>query len=258
MTDVPERDPLADLVSRSVGARVDSVDVEILPSETGVERKRLRFDTTAGATSAIFERRQRGDVLEAQLLPFLARKTPHVPVVHSRGLPPPAASLGPWLLIEDVYADEVGCPGDVRDTVRAKLAIERAVANDLPALRALGVRQFTALDLIESDRRGNAAELDSAQLDGLPRVLVHGRFSCANTRVLKRGVVVVDWSRAYIGCGLSDIAQLARWLDQNGRSDDVAIALRTYRSEGAPAITDLDVQAALRYAATLEVAGLKR
>ena len=68
--DLSERDPLADLVSRSIGARVPSVDVELLPAEHGLERKRLRFITSAGASSAIFERSPRGEVLEAQLLPF--------------------------------------------------------------------------------------------------------------------------------------------------------------------------------------------
>src|SRR6185503_8689483 len=91
--ELPERDPLADLVSRSIGARVPSVDVELLPAPEGVERKRLRFNTATGSSSAIFERVPRGETVEAQLLPFLARKTDRVPSVHSRGLPPPHASL---------------------------------------------------------------------------------------------------------------------------------------------------------------------
>ncbi|MEK7862762.1 MAG: hypothetical protein AAB295_05795, partial [Chloroflexota bacterium] len=73
-----ERDPLADLVSRSIGARVEAVEVEVLEAEPGIERKRLRFTTTAGGASAIFERSAPGRTLQAQLLPFLARKTDRV------------------------------------------------------------------------------------------------------------------------------------------------------------------------------------
>ena len=172
MTDLPERDPLADLVSRSVGARIDSVSVEELGSVDGIERKRLRYETSAGPKSAIFERSPRGATLEAQLLPFLARKTPHVPAVYSRGLPPPHASLGPWLLLEDV----LGAPmeEDRAAIVRAKRAIEAAVANDLPALRALGVR-------------------------GEGATLVHGALSSENARRTERGVVLINWSRAHLG-----------------------------------------------------------
>src|SRR5207247_4995769 len=83
-----ERDPLADLVSRSVGRHIESVAVEALPPREGIERKRLRYDASAGPAAAIFERSPRGEALEAQLLPFLARKTDRVPIVHARGIPP--------------------------------------------------------------------------------------------------------------------------------------------------------------------------
>ena len=168
----PERDPLADLVSRSVGARIESVAVEELPSTDGIERKRLRYETSAGPKSAIFERSPRGVTLEAQLLPFLARKTPHVPAVYSRGLPPPHASLGPWLLLEDVLAAPL--EDDRAAIVRAKRAIEVAVSHDLPALRALGLR-------------------------GEGPSLVHGALSSANARRTERGVVIVAWANAYLG-----------------------------------------------------------
>lgn len=199
---IPERDPLADLVSRSVGARVESVDVEVLSSDAGVERKRLRFNTTAGATSAIFERRPRGQTLEAQLLPFLSRKTAHVPVVHSRGLPPPHAKPGPWLLMEDVLAAPPACDGDALDVLRAKLAIERATAGDVPALRALGLRQPEF-----------AAPLSSA-----PLRLVHGELRCAAAHRADRGVVIVDWSNAYLGPAALDAASLIA--DATRRGDD--------------------------------------
>ena len=171
MSDLPERDPLADLVSRSVGARIESVAVEDLASADGIERKRLRYDTSAGPKTAIFERSPRGVTLEAQLLPFLARKTPHVPQVYSRGLPPPHASLGPWLLLEDVLASPLET--DRAAVIAAKRAIEAAVANDSPALRALGVR-------------------------GEGPALVHGGLE-GNAYRTPRGVVIVNWSRAHLG-----------------------------------------------------------
>ena len=188
MTDLPERDPLADLVSRSVGARIESVAVEELSSADGVERKRLRYDTSAGPRSAIFERRARGVTLEAQLLPFLARKTAHVPAVYSRGLPPPHAALGPWLLIEDVLGSPLET--DHAAILRAKRAIEVAVANDLPALRALGVR-------------------------GDGTTLVHGALTMEKAHRTERGVVIVDWSLARLGDGEDD----ARTLNAPSRSD---------------------------------------
>ena len=175
--DLPERDPLADLVSRSVGARVDAVDVELLPAEAGVERKRLRFKTSAGATSAIFERRPRGDMREAQLLPFLARKTERVPRVYSRGLPPPHASLGPWLLYEDVL--DAPFEDDIERIRSAKREIERVVASDVPALRALGI-------------------------PGSGSVLVHGALTKDKARRTERGVVIFGWAAAYLGAGTDD------------------------------------------------------
>jgi len=192
VSELPERDPLADLVARSVGARIDSVAVEELPSVAGVERKRLRYETTAGPRSAIFERRLRGVTLEAQLLPFLARKTPHVPTVYSRGLPPPHAALGPWLLLEDVLASPLET--DLAAILRAKRAIEVAVANDVPALRALGVREREAQ----------------------PRLaLVHGGLTPDKARRTERGVVIVDWSNAYLGDAEADV----RTINSPSRSD---------------------------------------
>lgn len=193
MTDLPERDPLADLVSRSVGARIESVVVEELPSADGVERKRLRYDTSAGPRTAIFERRARGVTLEAQLLPFLARKTPHVPAVYSRGLPPPHAALGPWLLLEDVLASPVET--DRAAILRAKRAIEVAVANDVPALRALGLR-------------------------GDGTTLVHGALTAGKAHRTERGVVIVDWSHAYLGTAEADISTINTPSRSDGRGGE--------------------------------------
>ena len=220
MTDeIPDRDPLADLVSRSVGARVPSVEVEVLATPVG-ERKRLRFVTSTGATSAIFDRAPRGDATEAQLLPFLARKTDRVPVVLSRGIPPAHVTLGPWILIEDVYNGAAACDGDPREIVRAKLAIERAVANDLPALKALGLREVTAL----------AEPLASA-----PRVLLHGALVCANALRVERGVVLVAWRHAALGPGALDIARLAQELERRGRPGEAAAIRETYSAESREA-----------------------
>lgn len=193
MTDVPERDPLADLVSRSVGARIASVAVEELPITDGIERKRLRYDTTDGPRSAIFERSPRGVTLEAQLLPFLARKTPHVPLVYSRGLPPPHAALGPWLLLEDVLASPLET--DRAAILRAKRAIEVAVANDVPALRALGVRG-----------------------DGI--TLVHGALTVEKAHRTERGIVIVDWSRAHLGDGAADVLTINLPSRSDGRGGE--------------------------------------
>ena len=215
-----ERDPLADLVSRSVGRRIDSVAVEVLPSRDGIERKRLRYDTSAGPSAAMFERAPRGATLEAQLLPFLARKTDRVPVVHARGIPPAHVTLGPWVLLEDVFAAPLACDGDVRDIVRAKLLIERAVEKDLPALKALGVGDYPSV---------------IAALASLPRGLMHGDLGCSNARRLARGVVLTGWGRAAIGPAVVDHAHFARELERAGRSEDAGVVRTTWIAEsGVP------------------------
>ena len=228
MTDeVPERDPLADLVSRSIGMRVPSVEAEILPSEEGVERKRLRFATPTGSSSAIFERLPRGETTEAQLLPFLARKTDRVPKLHSRGLPPAHVSLGPWVLIEDVYAAVLACDGDPVEIIEAKRSIEAAVAKDLPALRALGLRD---------DPRSLPPSLAQA-----PRTLVHGQLSCANARRLSRGVVLVGWRRAFLGAAILDPAALAMDLDRAGRAKDASAVRHAATADGgAPLLAEAE------------------
>ncbi len=207
-----ERDPLADLVSRSVGGRIAAVVAEPLAAE-GLERKRLRFERSGAAATAIFERAAPGATLEAQLLPFLARKTDRVPAVYSRGLPPPHARLGPWVLLEDVLAGADACD-DPAAIVRAKVEIERAVAPDLPALRALGLRE-----------RGLPAALAAA-----PRGLVHGALVCANARRVERGVVIVGWSRAFLGPTVIDAATLARDCRRRGDETAAAAVRDAYRS----------------------------
>ncbi len=225
-----ERDPLADLVSRSIGVPVPSVEVEVLAAGPSGERKRLRFTTATGTSSAIFDRAPRGDAIEAQLLPFLARKTDRVPIVHSRGIPPAHVTLGPWVLTEDVYAGVGGCLGDAADIVRAKLAIERAVARDLPALRALGIRELGPLP---------------EPLATASRALLHGDLVCANAWRVARGVVLVGWRKAALGPGALDVARLARDLERAGRSGDAAAARDVYVAEsGDPSASDLLAAAA--------------
>lgn len=212
--EVPERDPLADLVSRSLGTRVESVEAEDLAATDSVERRRLRFVTREGSTTVLFERSPAGMTLEAQLLPFLARKTDRVPAVHARGLPPPHAKLGPWVLIEDVLAAPAACDGDPVEIVTAKLAIERAVAGDEPALRGLGVPR---------DDRPLPPELAA-----VPRALVHGDLGCTVARRVARGVVITAWSRATIGCAVLDVAALALELARAGRADDARRVREAY------------------------------
>ena len=211
-----ERDPLADLVSRSVGRHIESVAVEALPPREGIERKRLRYDTSAGPAAAIFERSPRGEALEAQLLPFLARKTDRVPIVHARGIPPAHVTLGPWVLMEDVFDAPLACDGDVGDIVRAKLAIERAVAKDLPALHALGVGDYPRV---------------ISSLASVPRGLMHGDLSCRIARRPARGVVLTSWGRAAIGPAVIDAAHFARELERAGRHTDAESVRETWIAE---------------------------
>lgn len=225
-------DPLASLVARSVGGDVANVRAEELPPDGTVERKRLHFTRDGRTTTALFERSTPGPATEAQLLPFLARKTEHVPRVYSRGIPPPHVSLGPWLLIEDVTGGSSACEADPVAIVRAKLAIERAVAGDGPALRALGVPSYTAGELvarvaprIADERRVIIAAVAAERLSSWPIGLVHGDLRCARAVTMDRGVIVTAWREAYLGCALLDLARLGADLRARGRSPDGAAAI---------------------------------
>jgi len=231
-------DPLAALVSRSVGGSVTDVVAEDLPHDGLTERKRLRFVRDGSASTAIFERSAPGTAVEAQLVPFLARKTDHVPRVYSRGLPPPHASLGPWLLVEDVIDRPSACD-DPLALVRAKLAIERAVQGDVPALRALGVPQVTPGELVarvaprfSADGAIVDAALAAERLLSWPVALVHGDLRCSRVRLAERGAVLTGWRSAHLGCALLDIARLAADLRAHGRSPDAATALYMDESGG--------------------------
>lgn len=244
-------DPLGSLVARSVGGDVQDVRAEELPADEGIDRTRFRFTRDGRAMSALFERSARGAVVEAQLLPFLARKTQHVPRVHSRGIPPPHASLGPWLLIEDLSGAASACDGDAADVVRAKIAVERAVAADAPALRALGVPVRAPLDLVR-ERGGDAAAEDAArELAAWPTALAHGDLTCRHVVRADRGAVLVRWSAAHLGCGLLDAVRLAGDLRARGQARDADAVVDLYVAErGGPADEAL-VRAAKRVDALL-------
>lgn len=239
-------DPLESLVARSVGGDVQGVEAEELVTEDGIERKRLTFTRDGLVTTAMFERSARGVVGEAQLLPFLARKTEHVPRVHARGIPPPHASLGPWLLLEDVSAASNACEDDVVDVVRAKLAIERAVAADGPALRALGVATRTPVDVVREESGDAIADDAARELAAWPVGLVHGDLSCARARRVERGIVITRWSMAHLGCALLDAVRFAADLRDRGRSRDADAVIEHYVAESGGPTDEALVRAAKR------------
>jgi hypothetical protein len=188
-------DPLTSFIGRSLRADVSDVSEEILQDTTEAEVDRVRFTQDGERRSLIVKRVPPHSSLEVKLLPHLARKTDRVPAVHARGIPPATAAGWPWLLIEDLQDAPSGAD-DPEGIVRAKAAIERAVSADAPALIALGVPRIA--------RRGPLAEW--------PEVLVHGALSGANAVRTERGVVLLEWRHASLGCGLTDIARLSRSL----------------------------------------------
>jgi hypothetical protein len=239
-------DPLGSLVARSIGGDVQGVRADELAEEDGIERKRLHFTRDGQSSTALFERSARGVVVEAQLLPFLARKTEHVPRVHSRGIPPPHALLGPWLLIEDLSEAVAACEGDVADVIRAKIAIERSVAADGPALRALRVPVRTPLDIAREQGGDTNVEEAARELAAWPVGLVHGAFTCDRARGADRGVVITRWARAHLGCALLDAVRLAADLRARGRTRDADAVVDLYVSESGGPGGDALVRAAKR------------
>ncbi len=210
------RDPLTSFVARSLRGDVSDVRSELVAKNALMEVERIRFSQAGVERSLALKRVPPEDSLEVQLLPFLARKTDRVPRVLSRGIPPPGVPAWPWVMTEDVLETTSACHEDPRAIVLTKVAIERAVAADGPALNALGVRTMTPADLVEraveraaTDRPVDTeARAAATMLSHLPTVLCHGELACTHTRLTPRGVVIVEWRRAYLGCGLLDIAQL--------------------------------------------------
>jgi hypothetical protein len=185
-------DPLTSFISRSLRTEVTEVSEEILQDTTDAELDRVHFTQDGARRTLIVKRVPTHDSLEVKLLPHLARKTDRVPNVHARGIPPTTVPAWPWLLIEDLLAAPRA--NDLEAIVRAKVAVERAVAADGPALVALGVPRIA--------RRGPLAEW--------PEVLVHGALEPANTALADRGVVLLEWRQASLGAGLTDVVRLAR------------------------------------------------
>jgi hypothetical protein len=209
-------DPLTAFVARSLRAEVGDVRSELVAKNALMEVERIRFSQDGVERSLALKRVPPEDSLEVQLLPFLARKTDRVPRVLSRGVPPAAVPAWPWVMTEDVLDTTSACHEDPRAIVLTKVAIERAVAADGPALRALGVKTMTPVELVErameraaTDRPVDAeARAAAAMLSNLPTVLCHGELACTHSRLTARGVIIVEWRRAYLGCGLLDIARL--------------------------------------------------
>jgi len=120
-------------------------------------------------------------------------------------------------MTEDFLDTTSACHEDPRAIVLTKLAIERAVATDGPALAALGVKALRPVELVERalERSATDRPLDvearaaAKALSALPTVLCHGELACTHARLTARGVILMEWRRAYLGCGLLDIAQLS-------------------------------------------------
>ena len=210
------QDPLTAFVARSLRAEVADVRSELVAKNALIEVERIRFSQEGVERSLALKRVPPDDSLEVQLLPFLARKTDRVPHVLSRGVPPPAAPAWPWVMTEDFLDTTSACHEDPRAIVLTKVAIERAVATDAPALKALGVKTIGPAELVERalERAATDRPLDvearaaATALAHLPTVLCHGELACTHARLSARGVILMEWRRAYLGCGLLDIAQL--------------------------------------------------
>ena len=214
-------DPLTAFISRSLRANVSDVREEIVQDTPDAEFDRVHFTQDGAPRTLVVKRVAPRASLEVKLLPHLARKTDRVPAVFARGIPPATVPAWPWLLIEDLL--DAPAAADLAAIVRAKVAVERAVAMDGPALAALGVPRIA--------RPG--------ALTGWPEVLVHGTLGGRNALLSDRGVVLVEWRRASLGAGLIDIVRLA--LD---RSVPIRELAELYARESAVALTGEALEAA--------------
>lgn len=260
-----DRDPLEGLIGRALGIEVTGILREPLGTERGIERERVRFAAGGVDRTLLFERMSPRRALAVQLLPFLARKTDRVPAVHARGIPPRHVIAPQWLLLEDVADAPSACEVDVREVVDAKLAIESAVANDVLALRALGVPERTPDAIAAEIAEAAAGQPDAAEVEAearesarriakLPIALVHGDLRCTSVVATDRGVVIGGWGSAYIGCALLDVVRLVADVIERGEAvlgiglsrlyaEKVGIVLPTEVLRGAEKLDRL----ALRY-----------
>jgi hypothetical protein len=245
-------DPLTAFVARSLRAEVTDVRSELVAKNAMMELERLRFRQDGEDRSLVLKRVPPGDALEVHLLPFLARKTDRVPEIRSRGIPPPGVPAWPWVLIEDLVDARSACHGDPIAIVRAKSAIERAVARDGPALKALSMPTITPVELVERaleraaiDRPLDADErVAAAELATLPLVLCHGELACANARLAERGVVLVEWRRAHLGCGLLDIVRLGADVHAFSDRDPASALFDAYAEFGGVTVSASLIRAA--------------
>jgi len=259
------RDPIEGLIGRALGIEVRDVLREPLGTEHGVERERVRFAAGAAERTLVFERMSPRRALPVQLLPFLARKTDRVPMVHARGIPPRHVVAPEWLLLEDLADAPGACDGDVREVLDAKLSIESAVAKDVPALRALGVPERSPEGIASEIAEAAAGQPDAAEIAAearesarrmakLPVALVHGDLRCRNVVATDRGVVIRGWGSAYVGCALLDVVRLVADVIERGEAvlgiglsrlyaEKVGIVLPTEVLRGAEKLDRL----ALRY-----------
>lgn len=199
---------------------MSGVSSEIVKRDPQVELERVRFVADGIERSLVLKRVPQERDLEVHLLPFLARKSAHVPRVHSRGIPPPAVPAKRWLLLEDLLEAPSACDVDPREIVGAKVAVERAVAADGPALRALGVPVLppaAIAELAPPDLAADAAEA-ARRLADWPLALVHGDLSCANTFLVDGEVRIGEWRWAHLGCALLDVARLTGDLVARGEA----------------------------------------
>lgn len=192
MGEEPAADPLTAFISRSLRAGVADVREETIQDTTDAEIDRVHFTQDGVSRTLLVKRVPPYASLEVKLLPHLARKSDRVPAVFARGIPPATVAAWPWLLIEDLL--DAPAATDPAEILRAKLAIERAVVADGPALVALGVPRIP--------RHGALA--------GWPEVLVHGALGGQTAIIAARGVVLTEWRHASLGAGLTDVVRLAR------------------------------------------------
>src|SRR5437899_3259888 len=74
------------------------------------------------------------------------------------------------------------------------------------------------------------ARTAAAALFDWPASLCHSDLRCGNARLTERGVVIVEWAMAHIGCGLLDVARLAADVGARGDAES-ALALPAMYAE---------------------------